>query len=700
MSGAAELTYTDFDLKADSPLAGNDLRFSGHSFAQRYSLAWKATNMYNRAQPQFYTVSLGYDWLSYSTEYDGTTTKGSIDENYGKFSYSGEIGYNPRNLPLKLYVYATDSSHLSFETNIRSSSNENALIGDGLYKGISGKLQDESRGFSFEFDPDSARSIAFRGLPRLNIDYRERFIKSDSADFNRIDVVFKELAVAGLVKGNNWITYRNLDYQDRVDGNSSSNQQQLQIGHVDYSGKRLWSALTNWIDVSADGLLTNRKGSLGDFEEIYDLNFFARANRRTWNAITLMSFTRELSRETDGYAHELEEHVRLPVYVKGIYGSETDWYTNVTLNRGTQNRSTPTGSKANSYENVITVGGTTFSRSAFTLSPMLSVMTSKVFEGSDSLNLKAALETNSTARYSRKVGLAARSELNYLDDGSGSINSKTWNGIVKLKADYLASTKITASFAQTLEAGEKTVLQESDNGLKPYVHSLTALTAAWTPNAVFSTSLQAAYDWRQHKTTPVASDAYLLHRLTYSKNYMTLNFDSKYQERKQDGNRTREFIHTGNVSYRPDRHNDASVAYGYTAREYGSVIYSYLEIIERYSYNFFTRTGEARNLATMTQEIGYQSNENGIGRIDQSRDTKTSKRWLLFSGRYSPLAKLSLYGSIRYEKEDPGSVAMFYGAGMNADFKLLSTSLDYIYAKRDSDNRVEKKLSAAVRRSF
>ena len=92
------------------------------------------------------------------------------------------------------------------------------------------------------------------------------------------------------------------------------------VGLIDNSGRRKWSAITNWIDVSVDGRLTSvaSPAAGGDYEE-YDVNFMALATRKTWSLNTFMNYNRLI----DNIG--ITETVSVPVKVNGIYGNDSSW---------------------------------------------------------------------------------------------------------------------------------------------------------------------------------------------------------------------------------------------------------------------------------------------------------------------------------------------------------------------------------------
>jgi len=689
LTGEAELSYVKFDAKADDPLTGEQSKFGGDSFAQKYSITWANSNLFYRTQPRYHNVSLGYDWFAFDTKTFDGSTETSLKDVFGKLRYSGEVGFNPVNMPIRVRLHANDSQPITFRRDL----GQYGLVNDNLVTTIEGRGKSESYGATFTFEPDLARSTAFRGLPRLHLDYREGRNKSLANASYQYDNTIKELAVAGLSKYNNWVHFRTYNYEDFVDKSNSFDQQQLQVGLVDPGGRRLWSSLTNWIEVSADGQLTNRRAVDG-FEE-YDVNFMAIATRRNWNARTFMNYNRNLSVDGNRSETELIESARIPVYIKGIYGPETDWYMRASAERGTQTLYKTVISKESSYSNTVAVGGTTFKRSDFTLSPYLSATTSKGFGGEDALGLVASLETNSTARYSNKVGLAAREEFRYNDDGYDTQASKTWHNTVNLKANYRPDSKFGYSLNEFLVVADASpsAAIAGYSGTKHYLETTTIASISWTPNAALSSSLEGSYNLRMNEDNASTNETLLSHRLSYDKKETIYRLNSKYTQRDNYSGSGWEFTNTGDFQYRPDRYKDATLRYIYTKNEYNSIGSSRMELIEKYDYNFFARAGVLRKLATLSQELGYTS-EGGTAFATRS------SHYLLVSGRYSPTERLSLYGAVKYANSNPGSVAIYYNAGLNADFKLLSTSLDYALAKRDSDNRIEKRFSASVRRTF
>lgn len=687
LNGLAELSYVKYKAEAA------DARFAGESFAQRYSLTYTASNLRHREQPRYYNLLVGYDWLSFDTKTSTRTHKTRINDVFGKFRYDGQVGYNPDELPFFFTAYATDSNPVYF----KNSPGEISLLSNDLIYNIEGKYKSERYGASLIFDPDRANSVTLRGLPRMHFDYNETFMKTLGSYYKQ-DYKIRNISVAGLGKGSNWLQFRSTDFVDNLYPANNFNQKQFQIGLVDTRGNRLWSALTNWISVSADGQFTNKKGATG-FEE-YDLNFMAIATRRAWQARTFMNYNRNIATVNDRVT--LQETVaKIPVYVKGLYGPDTDWYARVSFVRGQQLENLRTKDK---YSNTVSVGGTTLNRSSFTLAPSLTVTTSSGYNDDfDRLDLLASLETNSTSRFSRTTGIAARTYFNYIDDGYDAETSKTWKQHFTLNATYRPDSKFIYSLKQDMEIGEGTdsiLATAGSTGNERYFTARTEAYFSWNPTAALLNTLTAFYDYRTSESSPGWQELTLNHRFMYNKLNTYCRIDTTYAKIDKGTDSRWGVVNSGEVQYRPDRYSDTMLRYTYSKQS--NTIYTQqnstvnskqrFDLLERYNYNFFSRAGVVRKLATLSQEFSI----NGYEQLGKKRYTYSA----LFSGSYSPTARLSLHGSARYENNDEGRESFYYSAGLGADFKLLSTSLEYANARRPSDDRIEERLTAAVRRVF
>jgi len=688
LSGDAQLSYVKYDASLD----GKDV-FNGSSLVQKYSLAYNASNITYRHQPNFYRLMVGYELFDFKTRISEPTQETTIKQDFGRVKYSGEVAYNESVLPIRFRAYINDNQPLGLKTGL----NPFSIVSDDLAYDINGRGKSVSSGVSMEFEPEVSNNISIRALPRVLFDYRESFNKS-SEDVNyRVDTRTRELAVAGLNKENNWVHYRLLNFENFLVSTDNFKQQQIQIGLVDPRGMRKWSSLTNWIEVSADGQLTNI-ASLSKEKNLeeYDINLMAIAKRQKWDARTFMNYNRQMTDD------KLTSTARVPLFLKGIYGTETDWYVSLVATRERENLFPALGA-GTSYSNTISLGGTTFTRSKFTLSPSMTLQSSKDVRGTEAYAIVTSLETASTSRFSDKLGLGAKVYARALDDGSGSTTSKTWSGNLDLKATYRPDSKFSYTILDKIESGHGTGyvgasrLQTTTGSISlgSYLRNYMLASAGWTPNARFATSIEGSYDIIKATDLPENNEASVVYKASYDIENINYRVDSKYTQINNGFDGTAySWRSTAQTQYRPDKYNDALLRFLHEYQKNSKTETAKKELLQRYRYNFFSKTGEMRNVATLTEEYSFSKS-------DSSSLSADNRQYLMISGRYSPTDRYSLYGSAKYEESIPsGATTMCYTAGVSADFRLLSTSIDYTHAKRDVDNRIEKKLAASVRRSF
>jgi hypothetical protein len=227
---------------------------------------------------------------------------------------------------------------------------------------------------------------------------------------------------------------------------------------------------------------------------------------------------------------------------------------------------------------------------------------------------------------------------------------------------------------------------DRNNGIADYLRSITIASFSWKKSAAFSTSIDASYDVMSNDST-LDTITEMNHKLAYSKKDAFFNLDTTYRLRDANGDSAKEFVNTGLFQYRPDTRNEGVLRYTYTRSSSKYNTASAYELSQRYSLKFFSKSGVARNLAAVTEEFTYKN---------QSSESSYA---LSLSGRYYPTSKTALYASVR-ASSGSGMLTLIYGAGASADFKLLSTSVDYTSAKRDIDHRTEQKIATSIKRTF
>lgn len=679
LRGDAELRYVTYDASVNGQRV-----YSGNSFNQKYSIDLLATNRFSAIQRQYYTLQLGYDWLSFDTSVNDAGQNNSLKDSFGKLRYKGEVGYQPPELPFYFKAYSVDDYTPYFKSVIMSN-----IMSDDLTYLIDNRFKGGTTGFTFVYDADRAPSTAMRGLPKLYVDYRETVVKLNNGVF-QVDNKRRELSVAGLNKENNWLKYSNIRYENYLQTADNYETNRLEIGLVDNAGRRKWSSLTNWIDVSADGSLSLSKYTdSGITSELYDLNFMAVATRRAWSARTFMNYNRAVTADSQ------TDLASVPLYIRGDYSPDTDWYASVRADRGT--RLSLTSAKEKSYTNSLSTGITTFKRSSFTLAPSVSIMTSKSFGSYDAYNITAGLATASTRYFSNTHSINADYRFSFADDGTNNITSKTWQQAANVKWDYwsgplkavLKEEMVYGHGPVSLDVIDRQQVVDPGDRVRGYVRSTTDANLAWVPTSKFSATLDTHYDFRKSQGLPNATRYSIGNKLLYEHSDVFYRMLTEYREvMNGNGGSATELQNVGTLEFRPNRYHEGTVQYTVNRRTENGIDSSKVDFLQRYKRNFFTTSGQIRNAAVLSEEFVYTLTYNGAEAMS-----------LLLSGSYQPTSRLGLYGSAKMQK-NPGSITMIYNAGLSADFRLLTANLDYSFAKRDSDNRLERKLTAAVKRSF
>jgi hypothetical protein len=390
-----------------------------------------------------------------------------------------------------------------------------------------------------------------------------------------------------------------------------------------------------------------------------------------------------------------------------VYGSDTKWYTSLNATRGRE-LLLATKTSGDSYHNRITAGATTFNRSSFTLSPSINLQTSKSAFGLDTYLAEANLESSSTRRFSDKSSLAGRISMRTMDSGGNSADSSSWSGFVDLNGRFNQNNKIILTLQERAESGSGSgflaverlsnsngpIFNTATNGqVGNYLRNYVRSEVRWMPTAQITTSLDVSYDYVKPAGLQESTGINIFYQAFYSNNKSYYRIDTQYQQ-KNTGSGPTYYAWKSNaeVQYRPDRYNDGLLRARHEREHDVNLDTGKLEVLQRYDYNFFTRSGVMRNIAKVSEEYNYTGTTNGSVRVYSQS--------IMLSGRYSPTERLSLYGSAKYETGSSGVNVIYYSAGLSADFRLLATSLNYAYAKRDTDNRIEKRLYASVSRTF
>lgn len=701
LSGSAALEYVSYDARGEG-----EPKLDASSLVQRYSLLYRTEGYARDKRIGSYKLALGYDW----TSLDSTVTAGPVKNDYsmqsGRILYDADILINPVQLPFSFRAYSRDMGKSQIETDgDYLLSNGNRLITPGIATSQTTPGTNIQSGFRLIFGGDKPGS-KFRQyfilMPVFLVDYNDTYTRNDSSNVSSGNRLQNWNISAK--SGDNWIHYRTTHFRDFVLADSNYEEKQIQIGLIDDAYRRQWIQLTNWIKISADGQYTRRTGVANDKElEEYDLNLFADASRRTWQARTFTNFNREI---TSGSFIDTR---KIPLSLSGVWNADTDWSilarSDDTRSMSVVNGQVAPGSTVNTSNLYGSLKVNTFKRRNFTLSSGASVERIKTTGGAETLGLELSVESRSTPRFSRDLNMDARLSARSFVDLQH--DQKSYSSDLAMNARYQWNRTFFVNFTDTVSVGGGDQVNSSSSNINQNstrvfdaggnagtnlggVGSITNTAAAsvsWTPVAKLQLSLGLGHTLSVADGQPTRQIASITNDLSYMLPKGSIQV-SNFYTRDDDGagNVTSNILSKGNVKYQPFRQTAALLRYGWSRSTSGDRTTSELSLLQSVSYSLFRRTGINSRLVDLYEEMEYVKS-----------DFNPSKKTVLVRAVYYPFSRLSLNGRASYDFLNRTTM---YGGGVGAHFKLADASADYTYAKRDGDKRLEHRFSAKVQKNF
>ena len=716
MFGEAELGYSKYDLDGAA-----SLKSSQETFYHRYALGYEKGGRIGNGRLGKYSFILGYEWASVNQHSDGNVylpaSTGSITR--GHLLFGGDLQMQLPQYPVNLTLYSRDLSR-SMTTDygkVETFRGGQSTIINPLTVNLTGatrvtsgaKLEIGTRG-----DQVFRAAPYFRELPIIILDYRNIYVSDLNSTAPQHTNSDSFLGAIG--KKDLWVRYSNYrftDYFNKGTGNdSSSTEQQFQLGTVDSHLSRRWVDVTNWIRISADGLLIKKgaaANSAADNTDQYEVNLFAIAEREKWSARTFNTFSRTLNKSSGTISHSLN----LPIYLNGEWGTDARWQASFVSN---ENQSIVGQGATRSLLSTLRVEA--FKRSPFTLTPSISVQrTTDNFNSVVKINGK--VETTSTRRYSDKLGLFASYQIEHTrSDQSGDVQTSSPPGTSLLqqldgRATYRVNDRLLVSVSEALTlktgAAEATTgngtsstqtLQSTarnDTGAGEYIQSATSVNASWQPQARLSLGANATADVRDQFDGSMDNIFSFGNTIDYTLPDYKFSGRVTYAKRTGDVRNTTEINAQGGATYTPTRNLEAYVRLSYSNLKDESGTYSFVDFRQRTTYRFFRSGYNARTLLEVAEEASYE--EGGGANFGA---TYNVKRNLTLLANYFPYQNLFVGASTRYSLLDPGSVSEWFGnATVGLNYRKLQASIDYAYGKRNgTDNRVEKRISANLKKQF
>lgn len=738
LSAEVDLGYINYDVRNNS---GQHL--SAQSFAQRYSLLYTTAGKLVNGRLGSYDLALGYELNTFDTNISSDHGSDNPSQTRGHLNFKGDVTIDPKEVPFKLRLYSRDMSRtyynydtsgiLGFYTggspingDLSSSSNQvyggfsnvattftNSINGlpnvptnvtDGMHiqSGatlVMGVKNGMTNGYN-EF---------LRHFPMLLLDYRDE-VNKDLGSIYPVNNRLQRLAFVSLNKKDNWFHYRHYRYSDYLEPYYNNYvESQLQLGTVDHLLQRRWIDFSNWIKVSADGMLTRHEepNAYKNYDE-FTLNLFGMASRATWEARSFTNFTR-LKEHDDLITYKTS----VPVYARGTLSPTVSWSAYTTYNEDKTNK----GDQFTRLNTGYTVDA--FSKSPFTLRQSLGFELVSSSDNSDIQIITGDLGTTSTAAFSRAVSLGAQYTIrNYRYDtnaAGSNFTAQELNGT----ATYAPSNQLRVTFRQTARAtsGAYKNIQSNIAGASissiqyeaprstatsgQNLQSITSLAVAWNPrprlNASLTVSEDVYFPSSGKESTVTNADA----TFSYSTNHLTVTSRNRYSKGEGSNSYNANQASSENsLRYIFNRNLDARIGFAYYKSLGGDDGLSQLNAEQALNYYYYTTNGITRKLFEVNESFTsveqYESEAFAAATPVKRRSNQFS-----LGAKYYPLRQMLVSAGTKYTFVDSiDNYTLSYYGSVGVNFKMLEASLDYSYGKNKADGRVEKRFAANVKKRF
>lgn len=706
MSGSAAITYTKFDSSFDSPTSpGQRNSMTANSLVQDYSLLYTSSNSVYNSRIGNYNVALGYNWTALDTTFKYSTKQDDLNNKArGHLLYKGEINIDPKEIPFKLYAYSRDLSSISTVSDASKLQNYGSVIGQGnLLTDINDGLHIES-GVTLVAGVKNGMTNGYneflRHFPMILIDFKDT-INRDLRSTSQVDDRLTRLAFVSLNKKDNWFHYRHTQYTDYINSKNNYEDNEIQLGTVDQFMTRRWIDFTNWIKVSTDLQLSNRKSNYqtGQIENI-NLNMFVEAERTNWNARSFTSFSR-----TNDDLKRISYQTSVPLYVSGEFSRDLSWTTRTSYR---ENHDIDARGASSGFTNsLFGYRVDAFKGSPFTLSQGIDVESSTATT-SDLLTLSGTLETNSTYRFSRDVSLGAVYNIvNSSTSGTATSSSNHLEQTLDMRGIYLPNNTLrfelqqknsisqgaVSTFGATTSNSYTQLSQYSslnDATSKSY-HSSSSLSAFWNPKPRLNTNLALEETIEKSDALATTYATSVRSDVSYSNSVFDVSDQLAYS--RGNMNSTNSISNSTSLRYNHSRSLNANVAVTYMTSSSKGENSKSTSFEQGLNYSFFTTNGITRKLLEFNERLSYTH-----GLVNSSI---TSGKYLTLGFRYYPLSRLTLAGGMGYSYSNSiNDYTMSWNASATGNFKLLQASVDYVSGIKTTGKVRENRLTGRISKSF
>lgn len=711
--GEVELGYEDFSSRSDS------LDISKSAFYHKYSLLYSKKGRFGSNDG--YDFAVGYEWasLDFSSDYNDRSVDTGLST--GHLLYNVGYGYTSKSLPLKLSLFSRDLSRMNL-SSAQLETSENSVVPDSVRDSIAEGGTRISSGATLEFGEISSNPLKSRfphltEIPRIFLNYREDYISNlkSLAPVHYRDRRFD----AALAKDSLWVTYKRLEHKDYIEREgapgaaepvfSGSDEQTIRLGTVTVSEERLWVDLTNWISISADGAMIKRRDNENRIDTYtdYELNLFAIAKRDTWQARTFNSFLRSVDAD-----QQRQETIKIPVYLNGVYGTDTSWQVRFEHKDETDTRI------KNDVTDFASVRVETWKRSPFTLTPSFSAEVGD-FSGTKQLALQGQVETSSTSRFSNKYAINASYDVKFYKGETATSDSfdqvtQTLFGRAVLKLDnnlvVSADQRLTHNVGSTASTAGNIVAAENfgrgnigetrnQTASNDYLRSVTSGKVAWTPTARLKVNAQASLDLYDIKDGSFDKILSLSGGIDYTMPKYNIQASGRVAKGVIDNIDTEEIDVTAFARYAPTHNVNNSVRATYTrSNEYGEFTDS-TSVRQQFTYAQPSSNFRGKRYEVTQEATFLQSSETQVyaGYRELKQLSLLGKYFFTSSIYASAVSRYSLLGT-------DGVSEWMGGATLGINYKLLQGSLEYYQGRRTGggayENRIERRFAANLKKQF
>ncbi|WP_243370886.1 hypothetical protein [Geotalea sp. SG265] len=701
--GEAELGYVSYDREVNGAKA-----VDASSFRQRYSLLYSTAGELANGRLGQYRLSLGYEWTSFDTKLKTFVGPQAISDSFsvsaGHILYRGDVRIDPQELPVFARFYSYDLSRSSFSSDAGLPLLQNdALIPPSLTT----SLRDGTRilsGFNVDIGNKGGQyNSIFGQLPRIFIDYQDNIIH-DLKTLTPEDTRLRRLAFVSLNKKDNWFHVRTTNFTDYLNPTLSYKETQVILGTIDQQMQRRWVDFSNWIKVSADGQYTKHQ-EMSDSYESYEVDLFGTASRSRWEAKTYNSFRRTI--DTYGLTYD----TRIPLYVSGTMGADTDWRVRLNMDQ----------SKVrilNNYDTrdfLASYRIDTFKRERFTLMHSGSVESYDDSNGGKTLSLNGHLETTSTRRFSSVYGLFASYDITSARNRSRNAEeSSVLTQMFSVKGGYAPTNSLKLDITETVTisngnaaddltsvstSSQPSFVGNESSGFKTptdsYTRSRAVASASWQPVARLRIGFILTDDLLQARNRPTTHATEFANTIDYTIKSFKVRMNTRYVTYNETNNSHTDFNGDGSIIYSPDRTLESSVQYSYSNTNNTDGTGSRLTSLKQATnYYLYTDYGVTRRILELNQGLEYDE--------QTYFSYRASTKSLIGGIKYYPLTRLFIAARAKYSllsHED--ATQNIYNATIGFNFNLMQATLDYSYGREHGNgNRLEKRFEANLKKVF